>query len=81
MMRQNKLSDEANKFTLKKTQFLKFTLTNVTNRDFNIWTNVNEVGSKNVYTHTNQMHGLGYLLCSIRGNRKSSISQSSKYII
>ena len=36
------------------------------NRDVSMWTNVNEVGSKMLYTHINQMHGLVSTMYKVR---------------
>ena len=46
------LSDEANKMYFEKDNIFKSYIEKCENRDINIWTNVNEVGSKNVlHTH------------------------------
>ena len=48
-----KLSDEVNNIYFESEPIYKVLLEKCTNRDFNYWTNVNEVGSKNdLHSHT-----------------------------
>ena len=64
------LSNEANKQYFEGDRIFKMLLDKSTNRDYNIWTNVNEVGSKNVlHTHTNDAWaGIYYLQAEGTGN-------------
>ena len=57
---------EANKLYFENENVYKMLLDKCNNRDYNIWTNVNEVGSKN-NTHTYQMHGQEYIMFNLRG--------------
>ena len=65
-----KLSDHANKIYFEDDPVFKSFLDNSKNRDFNIWTNVNEVGSKNVlHTHNEDAWaGIYYLQAQETGN-------------
>ena len=58
-----KLSDHANQIYFQDDPVFKSFIEGCKNRDFNIWTNVNEVGSKNVlHTHTDDAWaGIYYL--------------------
>ena len=64
------LSNEANKVYFENDTIFKRLLDNCNNRDYNIWTNVNEVGSKNVlHTHTTDAWaGIYYLQAEGTGN-------------
>ena len=64
------LSNEANKIYFEGDRVFKSLLDNCNNRDYNIWTNVNEVGSKNVlHTHTTDAWaGIYYLQAEGTGN-------------
>ena len=65
-----KLSDHANQIYFKDDPVFKSFIEGCQNRDFNIWTNVNEVGSKNVlHTHTSDAWaGIYYLQVEGTGN-------------
>ena len=65
-----KLSDHANRIYFEDDPVFKSFVEDCKNRDFNIWTNVNEVGSKNVlHTHTNDAWaGIYYLQAEGTGN-------------
>ena len=64
------LSDHANKIYFEDDPVFKSFIENSKNRDFGIWTNVNEVGSKNVlHTHTDDAWaGIYYLQAEGTGN-------------
>ena len=64
------LSDHANEIYFEDDPVFKSFIENCTNRDFGIWTNVNEVGSKNVlHTHTDDAWaGIYYLQAEETGN-------------
>ena len=65
-----KLSDHANQIYFKDDPVFKSFIEGCQNRDFNIWTNVNEVGSKNIlHTHTSDAWaGIYYLQVEGTGN-------------
>ena len=65
-----KLSDHANQIYFQDDPVFKSFIEGCKNRDFNIWTNVNEVGSKNVlHTHTDDAWaGIYYLQAEGTGN-------------
>ena len=65
-----KLSDSANKIYFESDPIYKMFLEKCTNREFNYWTNVNEVGSKNVlHTHTEDAWaGIYYVQSEGTGN-------------
>ena len=64
------LTDHANKIYFEDDPVFKSFIEGCTNRDFNTWTNVNEVGSKNVlHTHTDDAWaGIYYLQAEGTGN-------------
>ena len=64
------LSDHANQIYFQDDPVFKSFIEGCKNRDFNIWTNVNEVGSKNVlHTHTTDAWaGIYYLQAEGTGN-------------
>ena len=65
-----KLSDEANKFYFKSDPTYKMYLEKCTNRDCSYWTNVNEIGSRNIlHTHTEDAWaGIYYVQSEGTGN-------------
>ena len=64
------LSSEANNIYFDRDPVFKMSLEKCTNRDINCWTNVNEVGSKNVlHTHTEDAWaGIYYVQSEGTGN-------------
>ena len=64
------LSDHANQIYFQDDPVFKSFIESCKNRDFNIWTNVNEVGSKNVlHTHTDDAWaGIYYIQAQETGN-------------
>ena len=64
------LSDHANQIYFQDDPVFKSFIESCKNRDFNIWTNVNEVGSRNVlHTHTDDAWaGIYYLQAEETGN-------------
>ena len=65
-----KLSDEVNNIYFESEPIYKVLLEKCTNRDFNYWTNVNEVGSKNdLHSHTEDAWaGIYYVQAEGTGN-------------
>ena len=65
-----KLSDHANQIYFQGDPAFKSQIEKCKNRDFNIWTNVNETGSKNIlHTHTEDVWaGIYYLQAEGTGN-------------
>ena len=59
---------EANQNYFEIDSVFKHYIEKSNNLDYNIWTNVNEVGSKNVI-HSHKTDAWWYLLCSSRGDR------------
>ena len=64
------LSDQANKVYFETDPVFKKQVTSCTNRDFGIWTNINDVGSKNVlHTHVEDIWaGIYYVQAEGTGN-------------
>ena len=75
MMRSKQLVISANEIYFEKTIFINF-IEKSENRDFNIWTNVNEVGSKNViHSHKPDAYGIYYVQGEGTGNLMFTIQQ------
>ena len=64
------LSDKANNLYFENDEVFKILLDKCNNRDYNIWTNVNEIGSKNIlHTHTEDAWaGIYYVQAEGTGN-------------
>ena len=84
------LSDQANKVYFETDPVFKSQVTSCTNRDFCIWTNINDVGSKNVlHTHTEdawagiyyvQSEGTGNLMFHNPANTLQQCNKLSPFI-
>ena len=84
------LSDKANNIYFENDEVFKILLDKCNNREYNIWTNVNEIGSKNIlHTHTDdswagiyyvQANGTGNLMFHNPANTLLQCNKNSPFI-